>query len=372
MVKTLLYQNAKRMFMNYQNSTSQNSKKTSFHNSHALSPWFNIVCMMITTCFLAWILYYPITYFDSKDAIPGLAILTPQQLKEFSLTQTNVEVGLYIWDVQELDMPKSSLIMDATIWFIFDPRIISLERIGKFTFEKSDIQKKSEATTRLLPNNKLFASYDIHVKFTLPFNFQDFPFDDHKISLDLTNRFLSAHEAIFISSRSNLSISPEVHINEWNYVDREVHAGFSEDVINKNDAETSVYEPHVIFSIDYNRAGIRYIISIILPILMVFFITLFSFSFDPEKDTRYDVASLLISLVMALLAYRFVIENLSPGVGYFMISDYIFIFFTIATTMVFITNMFFNEMTTAYKKILIISLHATTILLFLFLLTPWK
>ena len=234
-----------------------------------LTPWFNLICMIVTLIILGLILYHPITYFDSKDIAPGLATLTPQQLKELSLTQTSVEVGLYIWDIQEFNLPKSSLTMDLTVWFIFDPRIISLERIGNFTFEKADIQKKADPNTRLLKNNKLFASYDLHIHFTLPFNFQDFPFDDHTISLDLTNRFISAHEAIFVSSRSNLSISPEVHINEWNYVDKEVHTGFSEDVLNKNDTETLIYEPHVIFALDYNRAGIRYVISIILPILMI-------------------------------------------------------------------------------------------------------
>jgi len=369
MVKTSLNQNVKKdVFMNIQNET----KNSSNNNVQSLSPWFNITCMCITTCILGLIFYSPFVYFKSKDTMPGLAVPTAQQLKDFSLTQTNVEVGLYIWDIQELDMPKSSLILDATVWFIFDPRIISLDRIGKFTFEKSDIKKKSEPDTRLLKNYKLFASYDVHVHFTLLFNFQDFPFDDHRISLDLTNRFISAHEAVFTSSRSNLSMSAEVQTDEWKYVDQEVFTGFSKDIVNKEDAETTIYEPHVIFSLDYQRAGFRYIISIILPILMIFFITLFSFSFDPKSDRRYDVTSLLISLIMALLAYRFVIENLSPRVGYSIITDYVFIFFTIAVTIVFIANMFFSTISLRKKKILIVSLHLATILLFLFLLPPWE
>jgi hypothetical protein len=105
----------------------------------------------------------------------------------------------------------------------------------------------------------------------------------------------------------------------WHKIDLSVDTGFLESAIDSYDKRKTQYHPAATFSIDYERHGIRFILSIFLPLILIFYVTLFGFSLDEGSALRNAVGG-----VTGILGYRFVIDNFSPKVGYFMISDSIF------------------------------------------------
>ena len=101
----------------------------------ATTPRFNIIMSCMTTIILLLIFVYPATHFFSNDATLPPSLLKPEQLKTFSFTQSPIEVGMYIKNFQEFNITKGAFTIDAIVWFLFDPRVISLARIEKFSFE---------------------------------------------------------------------------------------------------------------------------------------------------------------------------------------------------------------------------------------------
>ena len=91
--------------------------------------------------------------------------------------------------------------------------------------------------------------------------------------------------------------------------------------------------PKVVFTIDFRKVGINKILVILVPIFAAVFLSFFTFlmSFNSYMG-KYTLS---ITAITALLGYRFVIQQMSPAVGYFTIVDKLFIFFLVLCFIIF-------------------------------------
>lgn len=289
-----------------------------------------------TTIFIA---RHAFLTFSSLEPSPKVYSATPKKIKEWGGNTTEVLVGLHINNFPEFDIVKNLFTVDAIIWFEFDPALVSLETIEKFSFDKGDIVKKTTSDTKVI-EGKFFAQFNITVKFTTNLLFNMFPLDDHRIYLTLTNKFVSPSEMVHKSLLSGFTLSEDMFIAGWRVVDRNVFTGYSEAYLDAGDAKKVVLNPKVVFSIDFKRFGSQRIFLIFMPIFLMFFIGILSFSFDPTKEHRL-VMSLSLGAVTAMLSYRFVIQGMSPQTGYFLLSDHIFTLFLGLAFLCFILDVIF-------------------------------
>ncbi|MFA6066502.1 MAG: hypothetical protein WC707_04975 [Candidatus Babeliaceae bacterium] len=318
-------------------------------------PLFQLIMIVITGSILAVSLYRSSLYFTSTDPTPAISRLTPKILEGFAGNPSVVRTGIFISDFLTFDPVKNDFIFKGIVWFELDPAIISIDMLKKFTFERAEILERSEPYTRII-NDKLFVRYDVKVRFKTQLQYSYFPFDDHRIFLQLVHGVVSPDEMIFESSSADFIVHFSTAALGWTAIDRHVVTGFIESDVDPYDPKKNVYHPSVLFSIDYQRNGIRYALTILLPLLLIFFVSLFIFSIDAFKYSTVAV-SLAAGSVTALLAYRFVIENFSPAVGYFMLSDYIFFLFLFASSFVFFFSIILVKLTHLLKKIIIMGLH---------------
>ena len=96
--------------------------------------------------------------------------------------------------------------------------------------------------------------------------------------------------------------------------------------LDKFDASKNVYHPKILFAIDFQRAGIQDILLIFIPLCLMLFMCLFGLGFDPPGDSA-KILTLSLSGITGLISYRFVLQNLTPQVGYFILSDFFFLLF---------------------------------------------
>ncbi len=150
-----------------------------------------------------------------------------------------------------------------------------------------------------------------------------------------------------------------------------VLSGYSHAQLQKYPSENDVYHPRLLFELEYAHAGLRQALTILLPIILTFFMAIFSFTMDPKKNYA-PVLALSMGAVTALLAYRFVIENLSPKVGYFMLSDYLFSLFLLAVVTIFFLNIGSFKLRERHKKLIIIAIHAFVLVACLYILRVLK
>ncbi len=293
------------------------------------------------------------------ETMPIIEQINPETLNEFGGFPDEVTVGLFIEQFQTFDILHNEFMFNGIIWFLLNPGVISLDSLQKFAFERGEIVYISKPNIEL-HNKKLLVQYHIRVKFTSALNYEAFPLDSHKINLIFTHPFVTLSEALFESSTNNFIIKAQTQATGWKLVDQQVRYGYLTAQLNEDNPDQNKYIPQVIFSMDFIRTGARAVVSILLPLLLIFYLTLFTFSLDTRQSITIATGS-----VTGILAYRFVIENLSPATGYFMLADYFFFLFLTASCFVFclnVVNAFATHLKAAGKKCIIVAIHAIVLI----------
>src|SRR5690606_38370376 len=98
----------------------------------------------------------------------------------------------------------------------------------------------------------------------------------------------------FRSYVSFFTISPSVRFAGWELHNTAIKTGWTHEVLDKYELQRSVSHPRAVFLISLRRLGVRNILLILLPLFMIYFISLFSFAFNPETH-----ASMIFGLASA-------------------------------------------------------------------------
>lgn len=293
---------------------------------------FRLTSIVLTFCISAAMLYTSIQEFHSREPSPQIFTLTPKRMIEWRGIFTPVNVGIHILNYPTFDITKNNFIIDCIIWFEFDPALLSLKTIDKFSFEKGQILQKSEAETKLI-DKKIFARYNLRVQFSSNVNHLYFPLDDHSIYLTLENKYVTPADVFLSSDLSKFTVA-DVFLAGWTIVDRLVRYGYAEAALDLNDDRKVVNYPKIIYTIKFKRSGVRLIAIIFIPLLLFFFMSIASLYFEPQTHRR-TITALASGSFTGIISYRFVIENLSPKVGYYMLSDHIYNVVLIAISSIF-------------------------------------
>lgn len=327
--------------------------------------YFSIAMILVSGAILSFLMHDATNRFRSQDSMPELLSVTPDSLHMYGDNPGVVHVGMYIKDFAEFDLLTNKFEFSAILWFLYDPAIISLETLSKFSFERGEIVSQSAPSTRLV-GGKLLARYNIRVRFKTNLTYALFPFDSHTLFITLDNNYVSPGELIFESSHNDFILSPEIVTTGWNLHTSRVYTGYSVSRLVQGDSSSDVPHPRVIFAIEYAHSGVRQALTILLPLIFIFFMSIFSLAFTKENWSR--ALAITSATATALLAYRFVIENLSPKVGYFMISDYLFFLLLAAVFIVFFASVTLQNIPEQYKRVVIIIIHLAVLASFFYLL----
>ncbi|KKP29814.1 MAG: hypothetical protein UR12_C0002G0023 [candidate division TM6 bacterium GW2011_GWF2_30_66] len=331
------------------------------------SKTLQLILVFIFSLVLFLVLSKPFKSFKSTDELPNIISITPQTIINFGGFPSEIVIGSYIREIGSLDIVSKTFDADLTIWFMFNPKSISLGRISQFTLDNAEIKYKSEPKTRAEGNN-VVAVYDIKANIILKLDYKNFPFDDHIINFSITHYGLSPYEAIFESSKSNFMIDPKIKITGWDIIGKLVKTGFIEDTLNSEDKTTARLHPRTIFSIALHRIGSRHFITILIPLILIFFISLFTLAFDPTEST----IGIAIASISAIVAQRFVIEDMSPKSNNLMISDKIFILFLTISCLIFFISIYSSKISGFYKNIITVLLYTITLIYILYIINPFS
>ena len=316
---------------------------------------FELFLDIVTVIGFSVMSYYALTTYTAYDTLPVMIPATAPELISKTEKAPLVETGIYIHDFTEFDIVQGRFLVDLALWFRFDPKKISIDAIDQFTFEKAEIKSKSEPMMAVVDSH-LFVYYTMRVLFELPLNYRTFPFDDHHISFTLINEKLGADKIKLDQTKDNIVLNPEMHVDGWRIKGKSVHIGYGKTDIMIEGKEQEEFHPRAVFTLEFGRTSARHLISIFLPLLLIFFISLFSFSFaiDEQEAKETNLIDLSSSSIFGIVAYRFVIETMSPSVGYFMLSDYIFVFFLLMGTFILFLNSVVEGMNSLQKNMVVL------------------
>lgn len=308
----------------------------------ALLRWFKFqeikwkfIAFMALFVYVVIVFAVALSRFRTDDPVPDVAMLTMDMRKQFQEFSAEIRTGLFVKNFPTLSFYTNDFTLDALIWFEFDADKVPLETISKFTFENGKILKKSAPKIEKI-GSKILVKYDIIASFKSDLNYYRFPFSDHRVSMVLTNQYVTANELYFGDSIDSLSlvVSEDVFISNWKIHALQRLGGFSFISFDEHTKDRQEVLPYAVFTVNFEKTGFKDIMIIFMPLLAAVFLALFSFLMSFNND----VGKLTVTLAAfnALLSYRFVIQKMMPEVGYFTVTDYLYLFFLVLTFLIFV------------------------------------
>jgi hypothetical protein len=316
--------------------------------------WF--ICIVIAVFVLSIFRFQSFTTLDDSY---GLKTLSTTFLRGLGGTSGTVQAGLVINKFHEFNVVNNKFAFEGILWFKFDPSIVSMKTIEGISFENGSIVERSSAHAQII-NDDLFVRYNIRASFQARMNYGGFPADDHKLYLVLIHKEVSPSTFIFDAARQDFLIVDNMVRQGWKEHDRTVEAGYIESHIESSSIDVVISNPAVAFGIDYRRDSMRDLMTILLPMLVMLAMSMCSFSMDPQRFWSSRV-TLAMQTVVGLVAFRFVMESISPRVGYFMVSDYLFFLFLCIYIVIFLANLAVQKLQVWHEKFLIILIALTVI-----------
>lgn len=303
--------------------------------------------LFFTTVILSIVLFYSALFKSHyKDPKSKIVAITPAQYREWG-QPAQITAGLYVTNFPAFDMLKKTYVLDCIVWFEFNVTVTSLERVSNFSFDKGTILVRELLDSKLI-DEILYVRYGVRVEFTSALDYQYFPLDSHRIYLNMENELVSPKEMMFITYDSRLMLSSNIVTNNWRMVDFGTEYGFRESFMDAINLSKVDYTPIASFFFDFERSSLRKVSLIFIPLLIAFFLALGAFLIHIKS---FQVLGLPITAITAMLGYRFVIDGMSPVVGYFMLSDYIFMVVLCCSFIIFLSSLvvFLTEEEYAWK-----------------------
>lgn len=319
-----------------------------------------ICFFVVVSAIVCFFLIRPIFTFSPIFQEPAIYAATDGQ----PVAAKEVKVGLSVDDFLAFNFKKNQFSMKAVLWFEYNPQEIDLKKIDDFYLERGRILQKHGPVITQLPHNRVRALYYITCEYGAVLDFSMFPFDDHRVFLEIVYPSLDPHEVVVVSSSSAYVLGDHLHISGWLIKTHKTKSGVKRTKMPDN---TFIEEAKSYFSIGVTKRDFRLIMLILLPLLLIFYFGMFSLSLIGDK-----AISLALTSVSGLIAYRYVINSLEPDVSYLLISDYFFILLLLESFIIFSVNLFCAS---DYTKIAADTLDAVKggvlVLLYVILIAVW-
>lgn len=302
--------------------------KLNFNPSKFITVHYQVVLLVVTTLLLIGSLYHPMNDFYPVAQEPHVITITDDMMKKWTTPPTIVKTGLTITDFSKFDTLKNDFIAHVIIWFEYDPKKISQAEIDTFSFVRAEILKKSAPFIKHEADGAVFVQYYLTVQFATILDYHRFPLDDHSLYLTLINP-IEASKMLYSVDPADYRVVDSLDVTGWSIVNLSAKNGYEVDHLGKK--YTAEY-PKVVFSIDLSKHDERHLFMILLPLLFIFYFSMFALSII---DFMHAI-TVIVTTVSALIAYSFVLQSLSPDVGYFMVSDYFFLAFLFLIFIIFL------------------------------------
>jgi hypothetical protein len=233
----------------------------------------------------------------------------------------HVQTGVWIINIQKIDLSASSYRLDFYLWFSFDPSQIKASEVSQFEFING------QPSIKQIDETDSYLEYRVTGDFIKTFDFSMYPFESHQLTIEIEHANLDNTNLIYdIDSTSY--IEPTASVAGWQLGSLQVQ------VVDHSYGDQAFSRP--VFSVTLARPMISGLIKSVLPISIITAISLLAFVLAAEDFAQ----KLALGITTLLSATAFHLSLLSgiPPTGYLtfadqiMIAVYILFFFNIGSS----------------------------------------
>ena len=240
---------------------------------------------------------------------------------------TPVSIGIAVVDIDSIDGANQSFKANFVISMHWeDPRLAKTTS----ALRKLDLKEVWNPSLQIVNQQKLFKTFPETVEIspegtviyrqrywgTLsnPMNLREFPFDHHSLRIELVSAGDTTDDIKFVIVDDRTGLGARLTVTDWKIVGWEA----SSEVIRIGKG-LPVF-PGAIFEFEAKRLVGFYLIKVLLPLVMIIFMSLIILFIDPvHVGPKFSIA---ITAMLTLIAYRFLLGNLLPRISYLTRMDY--------------------------------------------------
>jgi hypothetical protein len=240
-----------------------------------------------------------------------------------------VKVGIYINDIQALDVESHSYKMDFYMWFKWkNPKIdpsTTIEFMNSYELWGHSHVKNYEKP-KLLEGGEYYQIVRVQGGFSHKFDLRDYPFDNQKLLISFEDNEHESDEVVYVLDESSpIAMSPKIVFPGFELrepkiaIEKIVHAsGFGLPTPNNK----SEYD-RVVVEIPIHRPVFTYAVKLLLPILCVVFVAALMFLFSPTYiESRVSIG---ITAILTTVALQITLADNLPDIDYLVLIDKIYI-----------------------------------------------
>ncbi|MCS7124939.1 MAG: hypothetical protein NZ932_05980 [Candidatus Bathyarchaeota archaeon] len=237
----------------------------------------------------------------------AFAILIGQaEAQHVSSNAAEVYVGVWLVNVERIDLAASSYRLDFYIWFKFNPSEIDLAKVKEFEI----VNGAPTRTPEVVAQEEGRIEYRIRGEFIKTFDFTRYPFEVHTLTIELEHKNLNASRLIF-KPDSESAIDETVNVAGWEI------GGFEQSVVEHSYGHEA-YSRYV-FSLRLKRPVLSAFVKSVLPISVITTISLLTFFISPQNFGQR--IGLAVSTLMAASAFHLSLLSGIPPIGYLTLAD---------------------------------------------------
>jgi hypothetical protein len=235
---------------------------------------------------------------------------TPKVMAESPEPQTSpakVYVGVWLVNVEKVDLAASSYRLDFYLWFKFNPSEISLADVKKFEFVNGPV-----AEFKPIEENETggYVEYRIKGDFIKTFDFTKYPFETHTLTIELEHKELDISRLRYVADQ-NSTIDEAANIAGW-----EIGGHNATETEHSYGDETY---SRFIFSIQLRRPMLSSFVKSVLPIIVITTISLLTFFISPQNFGQR--IGLGVTTLMSATAFHLSLLSGIPPIGYLTFAD---------------------------------------------------
>jgi hypothetical protein len=272
--------------------------------------------------------------------IPAMVLgqeTTPETAPETAVTEAveaatpagprEVVVGVYVNDIQQLDLQTHSYVMDFYIWLRWtDPEAnpaATLEYMNPYQLW-GHIPTPLYEEPQDLPDGSKYMAIRYQGQFNSKLPLEKYPFDNQNLVVEFEDNSVGASTQVFVPDENPITLNPEMTLPGYIIGEPVLSVSSKPYPTNFGDTSLTELEPYsrVSFSVPVHRPSITYSIKVILPIFLVVACAALVFFIQPTYvEGRLGMG---ISALLTLVVLQLTTNSQLPEVDYLMMIDMLY------------------------------------------------
>jgi len=239
-----------------------------------------------------------------------------------------VTIGMYVNDIQTVDLTTYSYSVDLYLWFRWkDPQ---LDPVAQFEFMNT-FDPESHVQTKLYdepvpqPDGSLYQIVRHQGLFSAKFPLHDYPFDRQSLTVTVEDTTMMSSQLVYVADAEPLTVNGEIRLPgykigmAWAEIrDKPYPTAFGD--LSKPDQEPY---SRAEFVIPISRPPVSGVLKTFIPVILIILSAAFALLLDPTHvEARIGLA---ITALLTLVAMQFTMLSGLPEVAYLTLIDQVYL-----------------------------------------------